>query len=351
MSDSSEEKTEQPTQKKLRDLRKKGQIAKSKDVAVAFNMIAAFLYIWLGWDIIKKKIHEMMTLPTQYYDVPFKEAFPHVVAGVFLKAIGVLAPLIVLVVVLVVLAFFLQFGVNFSIHPIIPNMSRIHPVEGFKKLFSLSKLIDLIKSLSKVAAMAAAIYVIVKNCLGQMVFIPFWGIDAATGMLGSMLKQAVIATIIIFIVFAAFDLFIQKFLFKRQNRMTKYEVKKEYKNREGDPFIKGKRKALHKEFALTSGKSNIKKSNVVVTNPTHLAVAIFYDKKEVDLPVVMAKGKGVAAKYIVKNAKAAGVPVVQNKPLARKLFAKVAIEEHIPRELLFPVAEILRWVKDKREWK
>jgi type III secretion protein U len=351
MSGSSEEKTEQPTKKKLRDLRKKGQIAKSKDVAVAFNMIAAFLYLWLGWDVIKSKLHEMMTLPAQYYDVPFNEAFQHVIAGVFLKALEVIIPLVVLVTVLVVLAYFLQFGVNFSIHPIIPNMSRIHPVEGFKKLFSLNKLIDLLKSLLKVAAMAAAIYVIVKSCMDKMVLIPYWGIDAATGMLGAILKQTVIATIIIFIVFAAFDLFIQKFLFKRQNRMTKYEVKKEYKNREGDPFIKGKRKALHREFALTSGKSNIQKSNVVVTNPTHLAVALYYDRKEVDLPVVTAKGKGGAAKYIVKNAKEAGVPVVQNKPLARKLFHNVAIEEYIPRELLFSVAEVLRWVKDRREWK
>jgi type III secretion protein U len=351
MSGGSEEKTEQPTKKKLRDLRKKGQIAKSKDLVIAFNMIAAFLYVWLGWDIIKNKIHEMMTLPSKYYEVPFDEALRHVVAGVFSKAIAVIFPLVALVVVLVVLAHFLQFGAMFSIHPIIPNMSRIHPVEGFKKLFSLNKLVDLMKSLFKVAAMMAAIYIIVKKGLGQMVFIPFWGIDAATGMLGSMLKQTIIATIIIFIVFAAFDLFIQKFLFKRQNRMSKYEVKKEFKNREGDPFIKGKRKALHKEFALTSSKKNIQRSNVVVTNPTHLAVALFYDKKEVELPVVTAKGKGDAAKYIVKEAKKAGVPVVQNKPLARKLFHKVPIEEYIPGELLFPVAEVLRWVRDKREWK
>jgi type III secretion protein U len=351
MSGSSEEKTEQPTKKKLRDLRKKGQVAKSKDVAVAFNMIAAFLYIWLGWDTIKAKLHEMMTLPTQYYDVPFEEAFQYVIAGAFIKAIEVVIPLLVLVTILVVLAYFLQFGVNFSMHPIIPNMSRIHPVEGFKKLFSLTKLVDLIKSLLKVAAMGAAIYVIVKGGLDEMVFIPFFGIDAATGMLASMLKQTVIATIIIFIVFAAFDLFIQKILFKRQNKMTKYEVKKEYKNREGDPFIKGKRKALHREFALTSAKTNIKKSKVVVTNPTHLAVALFYDQKEVELPVVTAKGKGAAAKYIVKLAKEAGVPVVQNKPLARKLFHNVAIEEYIPRQLLFSVAEVLKWARDKREWK
>jgi type III secretion protein U len=149
-------------------------------------------------------------------------------------------------------------------------------------------------------------------------------------------------------VFAAFDLFMQKFLFKRQNRMSKDEVKKEFKNREGDPFIKGKRKSLHKEFALTSSKSKIQKSNVVVTNPTHLAVALFYHKKEVDLPVVTAKGKGIAAKHIVKIAKEAGVPVVQNKPLARKLFNMVPIEEYIPRQLIFPVAQVLRWVKDKR---
>jgi type III secretion protein U len=351
MSDSSEEKTEQPTQKKLRDLRKKGQVAKSKDVAVAFNMIAAFLYIWMGWDMIKNKIFEMLTLPSKYYDVPFDEAFQYVIAGVFINAMEVIIPLLVLVTFLVILAYFLQFGVNFSIHPIVPNMSRIHPVEGFKKLFSLDKLIDLIKSLLKVAAMTAAVYFIIKNCLDEMVLIPFWGIDAATVMLGSILKQTVVATIIIFIVFAGFDLFIQKFLFKRQNKMTKYEVKKEYKNREGDPFIKGARKALHREFALTSAKTKVQKSNVVVTNPTHLAVAIFYDQKEVDLPIVTVKGKGSAAKYIVKLAKQAGVPVVQNKPLARKLFHNVAIEEYIPRELLFSVAEVLRWVKDKREWK
>jgi type III secretion protein U len=337
--------------KKLRDLRKKGQIAKSTDVVIAFSMIAAFLYMWLGWDFIKRTTHEMMTLPAQYYDVPFDESFPQVAAGVILKVSAVVFPLIALLVVLVVLAHFLQFGVLFSIHPIVPNMSRIHPVEGFKKLFSLNKLIDLIKSIGKTAAMIVAIYVVVKNCLGQMLFIPFWGIDAATGMLGIMLKQAIIATIIIFIVFAAFDLFMQKFLFKRQNRMSKYEVKKEYKNREGDPLIKGKRKALHKEMAMSAAKKNIQKSNVVVTNPTHLAVALFYNKKEVDLPVVMAKGKGGVAKYIVKEAKKAGVPVVQNKPLARKLFNKVPIEEYIPRELLFPVAEVLRWVRDKRKWK
>lgn len=351
MSGESEEKTEQPTKKKLRDLRKKGQIAKSKDVVIAFNMIAAFLYIWIGWDFIKKRILEMMTLPSHYYDVPFKEGFPHVIAGVLMKAILVVTPLIALVVVMVVFAHFLQFGVLFSVHPIVPNMSRIHPVEGFKKLFSLNNLVDLIKSILKVAAMTAAIYVVVKKCLGQMVLIPFWGIDAATGMLGVMLKQTAVATIIIFIVFAAFDLLMQKYLFKRQNRMTKYEVKKELKNREGDPFIKGKRKALHKEFALTSAKKNIQKSNVVVTNPTHLAVALFYDKKEVDLPIVTAKGRGDAAKFIVKEAKKAGVPLVQNKPLARKLFNKVPIEEYIPKELLFPVAEVLRWVRDKREWR
>ncbi len=354
MSGQSGEKTEQPTPKRLRDARKKGQIAKSKEIVSAAIMTGAFTIIWLAWPFYFRNFKELIKIPSLYYNLPFQEALVMVINAVCYKFVLLSIPIIGMTVVVAILSHILQFGVIFSLDPIIPNLNKVNPVEGFKKIFSLSNLIELLKSMIKIIFLGVMIYYIVKGSISTLIKIPIVGISAVLTVLGAILFKIAIYTVFAFITIAILDHFFQKYLHIRRNKMTKDEVKREFKEMEGDPVIKSKRKALHQELAMSDMLQSVKKANVIVTNPTHIAVALQYEKGETDLPVVLAKGQDSIAKQIIQIARKERIPIMQNIPLARNLYNDVDLNQFIPSDLIKPVAEVLKWVKalgnKKQEW-
>ncbi|MCP4745701.1 MAG: EscU/YscU/HrcU family type III secretion system export apparatus switch protein [Desulfobacteraceae bacterium] len=345
MSQSSGEKTEKPTSKRLRDLRKKGQISKSREVVSAGCIVCTFALLWASSHYIFRHLKNMLFFPVQYFDKPFREAFPDVLFGTGIEFLLICMPLMGLVFVMAILGNILQFGVLFSIEPIKPNASKINPVEGFKKIFNLSTLIELVKSIIKIIFIIIVVYYIIKNSLPMLVSIPQIGAEAILAALKSILQKLIAFSCAAFIVVAIGDFFFQKYYFIRKNRMTKDEVKRDHKEQEGDPIIKGNRKKMHRELATSNAAQGAKKASVVVTNPTHFAVGIYYKKGITNVPVITVKGKDYLARVIRKTAEAEAIPVIENVALARKLYNTVEEGQFIPRSLYKPVAEILKWAE------
>ena len=345
MAGASGEKTEQPTQKRLRDSRKKGQVAKSKEVASAAIIIGLFLYIWAGWGMILDHTREMILLPAQLYTMPFRDALSLLMDGILHKLIILILPIVMAAMFLAILSGFLQIGVLFALESVKPDLKKINPMEGIKKIFSIDSVVELIKSIVKVSFLSILIYKVIQASIDPLLKLPFLGLSGVMPMLGALMKNMAVYTIAAFGIVALADFFWQKHSFTKKNMMTKDEVKREYKEMEGDPVIKGKRKQLQKEMAMSSTVQKTRKASVVVTNPTRLAVALYYDEKDGKLPVVLAKGSDLLARRMVEAAREEGIPIMQNIPLAQALYEQVEMEQYIPSDLIEPVAEVLKWVE------
>jgi len=343
------EKTEQPTPKKLRDARKKGQVASSKDVVSAAMMISVLGFLWGMATIFLHKFEELIALPTGYIDIDFERAMQETLNGVIDVMIGILAPLLALVVAVAVMAHLFQFGFLFAFESIKPDLKKLNPAKGIKKIFSMKNLIEFIKSIIKIVTLSLLLYLVIKNSLPDLLQIPHCGLQCIPEVLGQLLKLLFLNTAMVFIVIAAADFVFQKFQHTKQLKMSKDEIKKEYKEMEGDPLIKGKRKQFHHELMSQQVVSNVKRSSVVVTNPTRIAIALEYRQGETPLPIVRAKGEGFLAKRIIEIAQQEGIPIMENVPLARDLHEQSTVDQYIPVDLIEAVAEVLRWVKQLEE--
>jgi type III secretion protein U len=340
------EKTEQPTPKKLRDARKKGQVAKSKEVSSAAGLIGLFALIWLAWDFILDNLKELVLLPTAFYGVPFRDALPAVMDGVVTKFLVISVPVVIAAFVLGILSNFFQIGALFAFEAVKPDLKKIDPTQGIKKIFSMNNLFELLKSTIKILFLAFLLWMVIKESVDSLLKLPYYGVSGIAIVLPAMLKKVAIFTSFAFIVVAVLDFFFQKYQHIKKLKMSKDEVKREYKEMEGDPIIKGKRKQLHRELAMQDTVQKARKASVIVTR---LAVALFYDKDKTKLPVVLAKGEDLLAKRIIEVAHEEGIPIMQNVPLARDLYDHGQIDQYIPSELIKPVAEVLRWVQQLKE--
>ena len=343
------EKTEQPTAKKLRDARKKGQVAKSREIPSAAVLLGIFMTLWLFWGFYLTHFESLVLLPTRFYEQPFPRALKNVLHGI-LKEIAVLSlPTLSVAVILGVLGNFFQIGFLFAPESIKPEMKKLNPIEGLKKIFSLHNLIELLKSGIKITFLGMLLYLVIRQSVDPLLKIPFLGLPGVSFILAEVLKKMAVYTGAAFLIVAAVDYYLQQFQHTKKLKMTKDEVKREYKEMEGDPIIKGKRKQLHQEMAMHNAAEKARKSTVVITNPIHFAVAVYYDAEEGNLPVVVAKGENRLARRIVEIAREEGIPVMQNVPLARALYRRVEPDQYIPSELIAPVAEVLRWVAQWRK--
>jgi type III secretion protein U len=224
------------------------------------------------------------------------------------------------------------------------NFENIDFVSRAKQMFSAKSLIEFLKSVFKVVLMTSVTCFIVLNNLGDLSLLAGTSAQTLLNALAYTLMQLLVATTLVFILFGAPDLLLQKFLFLRENRMSKDEVFREYKQSEGDPHIKHQRKRFHME--LSSSGQKTQNASAVVVNPTHVAVALYYQKVETPLPVVLAKGEGDEARDIVQAARESGIPIVRNIPVARALLADAEVDQFIPHWLIEPVAELLRTVAE-----
>lgn len=343
------EKTEPPTPKKLRDARKKGQVAHSKEVVTAALTIALFGYFWASWNGFVQQMQEILVFPPQFYRMPFGAAVAYSFDIALKMVNAILVPVLLITVLVAIAANMAMVGVLFAFEGIKPSLDKINPASGIKKIFSLKNVIETLKSIIKTVFLTILLGLMIRDAIGPLVRAPECGIGCLATVMGDLMRTLVIYTSGAFIVLAAADFAWQKYKFTKDLKMSKDDVKREYKESEGDPHIKSKRKQLAHELIMSDQHGAVKKSSVVVTNPTHLAIALLYDQEKTPLPMVVAKGENLNAERIIAIAKEAGVPIMRNVELAHALYDQVEVDRYIPSELIEPVAEVLRWVRSLKE--
>jgi len=346
------EKTEQPTSKKLSDARKEGQVAKSKEIASAFSMLALFLILKLYVGTIG--IHFIENFNFVYSKIPetvkmYNGNIPEItiismVRGMMLRLIITIAPIFLIGVLVVFICDLVQVKWKPTSKPLKPKFSKLNPLKGFKRFFSLNSFVELIKSALKLGLVGYVAYSYLKDRVGQIYILYDITLNQAIGMIGDVVLNLGIRIAAVYMVIAFADYAYQKWKFKEDMKMTKQEVKDEYKNQEGDPQIKGKQKQKMREASMRRMMQQLPEADVVITNPTHYAVAVKYDPDKYDAPYVLAKGENYLAQRIKDVAKENDIEIVENKPLARMLYANVEIGELIPPELYQSVAEVLAFV-------
>jgi type III secretion protein U len=341
----SSEKTEQPTDHKLRQAREDGQVPKSKDFTQTLLMGALFSYTLVDSSNLVRLLGQMIVFPAQIYGMDFRDAAAMEVSLLLHNAIELLMPYILIVLIVGIFAEMVQTGVLFSFKSLMPKADKLNPVANLKQMFSMKNIIEFVKSNLKVAFLTILVYFVVRDSLAPLIKIPPAGIGAVGLALAAMLKKLVIYTFVGFGAIALFDLVYQRYSYIKGLMMSMEEIKQEYKQMEGDPHVKGHRRELAKEIAMGEMTQKTRKASVVVTNPTHLAVALYYEEGKTPLPIVLSKGEGLIAKEIVRIAKEEGIPVMQNIPVARALFKTAHIDQYIPSELVEPVAEVLLALK------
>ena len=258
-----------------------------------------------------------------------------------------IAPLVVASAFAAVAGNVVQFGFLLAFEPIKPDIKKINPIQGAKKIFSIKNVVELVKSVIKILFLSLVVYFVIRNSLNDLMNLPWCGSSCILPVLGSLMKKLMLFAIVAFMVISVADYMFEKYQFTKEQKMTKDEVKREYKEMEGNPEIKGKRKQLHQE--LLNSEDNVAQSDVVIKNPTHLAVGLHYDKAKTPLPMVTCLGKRNQAQFILKVAERHEIPVMENVPLAHALFSQTEVGSFIPSELITPVAEVFRWVQQMKQ--
>ena len=343
------EKTEQPTDKRLRDSRKKGDVAYSKDFTQTVLILAIFGFLLSSAGRMVDAMAQMILLPGSLLQIGFNEAANTLVQDLLKEAVLLLLPFIGIVLLAGIFSDALQVGVLLAFEKLKPSAQKLNPLTNLKNIFSKKNLVEFLKSILKIVFLSVLIALLIQDAIPIMTSIPQAGLAGLGMVVGQLMKTMLINIGLAYGVIALADFGWQRFQYKKGLMMSKDEVKQEYKEMEGDPHIKHQRKHLHQEMLQEGAVHSARKGTVVVTNPTHLAVVLRYDAEETPLPIILAKGEGALAERMIKAAKEAGVPVMQNIPLARALTEHGQSGQYIPSELVEPVAELLRLLQQLPE--
>jgi len=338
--DSSAEKTEEPTPKKLRDARKKGQVLQVKDLASLGTFFIIFLALmFLGRPLLQGTM-AYINFSIQLTNDDFGLALPIALetAAYFFVLLSIcLAMIYIITAVSIKIA---EVGFLFSTEPIKISAKKINPVEGFKRIYSKKSLVEFGKSFIKSATLISVVFFVYSLYSREIITLYNCDKSCLFPLITEILSTYIIVVSIIFLFITGVDYMIQAHLFKKSMMMTKDEVKREYKESEGSPEIKGERKRIHREI-MNSQPQSAKKSSFVVSNPTHYSVAFLFDRDEYKLPYVHLKGVGEKAVTIRQDAARAGVPIIENIRLARTLFAEVEEHSFVPSHFFKPLADLI----------
>ena len=346
------EKTEQPTAKKLDDARKEGQVAKSQEVATAFSLLAFFIILRVGYgfmgtnfqNIFGRVYNNIPNVARTYNGYLPVEYIKSILNNALLTMLLICAPFFLVGFLIAFLCDLVQVGFKPTGKPLQPKFSKLDPISGMKKIFSTRKLFELAKSILKLGIMAVVIISFFSGREESLFLLYDMPLKKAIGLMGNLIIDLGIRIAAAYMIIAFADLIYQRRKFNKDMMMTKQEVKDEFKNSEGNPEIKGAQKRRMMQASRRRMMQQIPQADVVITNPTHYAVAIRYDAEEADAPIVVAKGADYIAQRIKEIAKENKVEIVENKPLARMLFANVEVGEMVPPELYKAVAEVLAYV-------
>ncbi|NCU16516.1 flagellar biosynthesis protein FlhB [Pallidibacillus pasinlerensis] len=340
------EKTEKATPKKRQDVRKKGQTAKSQDINTAVILLFVFaVLIFLGPSIIQNFLNIFLMTFEKYFLMDLTENSLETIAiETFLQLLKIIAPIFLVAIIAALIANYIQVGVLFTGEPLKMKLEKLDPIKGFKRIFSLRAIVELVKSILKVSIIGVIGFIFLQNNLPEILNLitstPANSLAAVASVAGKM--GLYMGGALLFI--AILDYMYQKYDFEKNIRMSKQDIKDEHKNIEGDPLIKSRIKQRQREIATRRMMEEVPKADVVITNPTHYAVALKYDESKADAPIVVAKGVDFIAQKIKLIAKENDVVTVENRPLARSLYAETEIGQEIPEQFFKAVAEILAYV-------
>ncbi len=343
------EKTEPATAKKLDDVRKNGQTAKSKELITSISLLSLFILIKIYVGTVGQKFTEVFQEIYQTFDkiidnsnngMRMADAVESV-QKVMMSVVSITAPIFIIEVVIAYICNTLQQKWMVTAEPLKPKFSKLNPLNGFKRIFSFKQLFELLKSIAMLLIIGVMAYVTIKDKVNVILTFYDISLNTALSTIGDIIVDLGIKISAVFLIVGFVDLFYQKFKFKNDNMMTKQEVKDEYKNTEGDPQVKGQIKRKMAEISRRRMMEQLPEADVVITNPTHFAVALKYEPDSGKAPIVIAKGADYLAFQIKDKARECNIEIVENKPLARMLYHNVDIGMEIPPELYQVVAEIL----------
>jgi len=339
----SADKTEKPTAKRLRDARKKGDIAKSRELTSTVAILGWLIIIWLMTPTIFRRIEALFSLVFDSLDRPFRETIGNISVAALDVTLALLLPMMFGAALLALLTEFIQVGPIVAPSRVKPDVARLNPAEGVKRMFSQENVVEVLKSLVKTLALVGILIAVLWSEVGSFVKLT----TAPPAALGKAYSHSTLIlgawVIFVFFFISVLDSIYQRFAYTKRLKMSRRDIRREHKEEEGDPYIKGRRRQLHQEWATRNLVEAVRSSNVVVTNPTHVAVAILYTPGETLVPVVAAKGEEHVAKIIREAAEEAGIPIMQNIDLARGLYDRTEIDDFVPVEFFEAVAELLRW--------
>lgn len=338
------EKTEEPTAKKRADARKKGQVGRSQELNTAFVLLVGFFTLKLLWDSIYLSIASYTTYVfTNLNQSVDTENIIHIFIGIIVVLAKTAFPVMFAIMLIGLAINFFQVGLNFNTESIEFKLDKLNPINGFGRIFSKRSLVELAKSFFKILVIGFFLYRFIHEQILAMPQFMFFDLTTSLTLVAEIIFQMAFIVIGVIMIMALMDYGYQKWQTTQDLKMTKQEVKDEMKQSEGDPQIKGKIRQKQRQMAMARMMKEVPKADVIVTNPTHYAIALSY-QQGMSAPLVVAKGQDLVAQRIKEIAREARVPIIENKPLARAIYAAVQIGDAIPQELYQAVAEVLAYV-------
>lgn len=350
------EKTEPATAKKLREAREDGKVVKSKELTAAFDLIVLFLVLKIFVSFVGNRL--MNSFVDIYGRIPdfvrenavdvTEKSVAALMSDALIQILIVCVPFFAFGFVVTALISVIQVGWKVTGKPLQPKFDKFNPINGFKRIFSKDSIFELVKSILKIFVIVYVAYTSIRGHAQDIFILYEIPLMQAIMLCGTVIINAGLKISLVYLVIGLADFIYQKYRFNEDMKMTKQELKDEYKNTEGNPEIKGRQRQRMREASQRRMMQDVPKADVVITNPTHLAVAIKYDAEVSKAPIVIAKGEDYLAQKIREKAKENHIEIVENKPLARMLYANVDIGAEIPPELYQAVAEILAMVYNMR---
>ncbi len=344
--DSFAERTEQATPKRRSEARKKGQVAKSREIPSVMVMMAGFSVLFiLSSHIFQELKIVMVRFFNQMGTLTIQPDSIQALGGDILWSLcRILSPVMLAVSAVAILSNYIQVGSLFSWESIQPDWNKLNPLKGLARLFSKHSVVELLKALFKCLIIGWVAFSTIRNELPQILALPDQPVDSIFRYAGLTSFWLFLKTALVIFALAALDYIFQRWSFEKSLRMTKQEIREEFKQTEGDPLIKSRIRSIQRDLARKRMMAEVPKADVIITNPSHLAVALHYKVREMQAPKVLAKGAGLIAEKIKEIGQTHRIPTVENKPLAQILYKTVDVGETIPSALYQAVAEILAYV-------
>lgn len=340
------EKTEEPTEHKLKKAREQGQVAQSQDLTMAVSMLGVVAVLLLTADQSLDHFRSLLHSALDFADDDLTlDLLSKRMGAMVIDALWIFGPSLLAAALFGLIGMVSHVGVGLSFDPVKPQPDRVNPVAGFKRLFSLQSVFDLLQNVIKAAVLAFCMWKLIEHLVPLIAGSAYQSTHAIGAIAWSAVTKLLGAALLLFVVLGPADYALKRWIFMRGQRMSFDDIRREFKEMEGDPFIHGQRMALAIELAHSDPRKSVAGANAVLVNPTHYAVAVRYRPQDCGLPVIVAKGVDEEALRIRRYAEEAGVPVFSNPPLARALH-KVGLNDTVPEELFETVAAVLRWVDE-----